>query len=169
MRRLGLGAAVEPNSITNDSRSNKVRVRERERERNFSETNKGWGPWGVFLFLRKGMRRHIMCSEFSVNEKPKSKIFLLKILGVQVGLYGLEFKGPGIDLQNQFLKLTDLHLTRLGIWIRPWVLKSNRVGRVGGLGLTRWWTSLSTREEGGRTPAAHTSYERRQDSFRKSE
>ena len=32
MRRLGLGAAVEPNSMTDDSRSNEVRVRERERE-----------------------------------------------------------------------------------------------------------------------------------------
>ena len=91
----------------------------------------------VFVFEKGNEEAYNVCSDFSVNEKPKSKIFLLKILGIQVGLYGLEFKGPEIDLQNRFLKLTDPHLTHLGIWIRPWVLKSNRVGRVGGLGLTR--------------------------------
>lgn len=49
----------------------------------------------VFVFEHGDEEVCDLCLDFSVNEKkPKSKIFLFKILGDRVGLYGLEFKGP---------------------------------------------------------------------------
>ena len=87
----------------------------------------------VFVFEKGDEEACNACSDFSVNEKPGSKIFLFKILGGRVGLYGLEFKGPGTNPQNRFLKLTDLHSTCLGIRIRLWVLGSG--GWVGYDGL----------------------------------
>lgn len=84
----------------------------------------------VFVFEKGDEEACNACLDFSVNEKPGSKIFLFKILGGQVGLYGLEFKGPGTNPQNRFLKLTDLHST-------VWAFRSARgfLGQAGGLGL----------------------------------
>ena len=84
----------------------------------------------VFVFEKGDEEACNACSDFSVNEKPRSKIFLFKILGGRVGLYGLEFKGPGTNPRNRFLKLTDPHSTR---WIHLWVLGSD--GWVGSDGL----------------------------------
>ena len=101
----------------------------------------------VFVFEKGDEEACNACSDFSVNEKPSSKIFLFKILGGRISLYGLEFKGLETDSQNRFLKLTDPHSTRLGIWIRPWVIESGKW--VGSNGLmdspnTRAFSKLKT-------------------------